>query len=360
MFLDPESNMVDYISELPDDVLSYILKSISLKDLLKISILSKRWCKLWTLRKDIYFDIFNVFEETVEKLLQTGYLIDVPDSPMCDEETEKELLQAGYDIPDRPIVRRLTNLNTIRDEFVKRVDQFVKNFHGTKIDSFLVKFYLNCDQSAIIDQWITFALAREVERIDLLFLGLPYAQNNLRNFYKFPLDLLLETKASTLKHLSLECCLIRHPTNNDFSPLKKLRFLSLNHVKLDEIFIETLLSNCGLLEELHLFSCNFTASMPKIVSSSLLILKIINGYISPRINSLVEVDLTLLDCLKLTSLEYDGYGLHTMNINTPMLKCIDFFISYEEDLNIFDLFATFLQLETMRINITSTVSHKVL
>lgn len=325
MFVNPiESNMVDHISELPDHVLSYILKRISMKDLLKTSILSKRWCKLWTLRKDIYFDIFNVFEETIEKLLQTGYLIDVLDSPMCDEETEKELLQAGYDIPDRPIVRRLANLNTIRDEFVKRVDQFVKNFHGTKIDSFLVNFSLNCDQNTIIDRWITFALAREVERIDLLFLGWPYAQSNLRNFYKFPLDLFLETKASTLKHLSLECCLICHPTNYDFSLLKKLRFLSLYCVELDEIFIEILLSNCGLLEELHLLSCNFKESMPK------------------------------------SSLEYHGYGLHTMSINTPMMKCIDFFISHEEDFNIFDLCATFLQLETMQINITSMVSHKVL
>lgn len=52
-----------------------------------------------------------------------------------------------------------------RDEFVKRVDPFVKNFQGTKIDSFIVSFYLDCEQSTAIDPWISFAIARRVERI---------------------------------------------------------------------------------------------------------------------------------------------------------------------------------------------------
>ncbi|CAK8542429.1 unnamed protein product [Lathyrus sativus] len=329
--------MVDYISELPDDVLSYILTRISMKDLLKTSVLSKRWCELWTLRKDLHFDIFNVFGETEEELVQTGYVIDVPDGPT---------------------MKTLANLNTTRDEFVKRVDQFVNNFHGTKIASFFVNFYLNSDQSTIIDRWITFAIAREVEIIDLLFLGLPYARSDRRKFYKFPFDLLLETNTSTLKHLSLKGCLICNPTNYDFRPLKNLRFLSLNTVKLDEIFIEKLLFNCGFLEELHLISCHFQASMPKIISSSLLNLKIINVYIVPNMG-IVDIDLTLLDCPKLNSLDYLGDGLGTMSINTPMLKYINFPINFpirdEEQLNTFSLCATFLQLETMRVDITSTV-----
>ena len=47
-----------------------------------------------------------------------------------------------------------------RDEFVNQADQFVKNFEGTKIDSFLVNFCLDCEQSNNIDQWISFAIAR--------------------------------------------------------------------------------------------------------------------------------------------------------------------------------------------------------
>ncbi|KAI5423852.1 hypothetical protein KIW84_030176 [Lathyrus oleraceus] len=62
--------MFDHISQLPDCILSYILTKLSMKDLLKTSILSKRWCNLWALRRDLYFDIFNVFENNEEELLQ--------------------------------------------------------------------------------------------------------------------------------------------------------------------------------------------------------------------------------------------------------------------------------------------------
>ncbi|WJX80312.1 hypothetical protein P8452_63327 [Trifolium repens] len=64
-------NMDDLISELPDEILSYILTMLSMKDLLKTSILSRRWCKLWGLRKDLYFDINNVFGSE-EELIKNG------------------------------------------------------------------------------------------------------------------------------------------------------------------------------------------------------------------------------------------------------------------------------------------------
>ncbi|CAL5215409.1 unnamed protein product [Lathyrus oleraceus] len=307
--------MSDYISKLPDCVVSYILTMITMKDLLKISILSKRWGEVWALRRNLHFDTLNVFGDS-----------------------------------DSSIIERLVNLDNERDEFAKRVDQFIKSFSGRVIDSFLVKFCLNGDQSTIIDRWIRFAIERGAERIDLLFGGVLYGYSHLRNCYKFPLDLLLEINTLTLKHLRLQRCLIFHPTNYDFSPLKNLRFLSLSDVKVDEILLESLLSNCRLLEELQLDACQFEASMPMIISSSLINLKIIY----PHNRRMVEVELTLVDCLKLTSLEYDGYGLNTMSINTPAMKCIDFTISYEDDLDIF-AFSKFPQLEIMSIDMSSTV-----
>ncbi|KAI5423928.1 hypothetical protein KIW84_030231 [Lathyrus oleraceus] len=288
-----------------------------MKDLLKISILSKRWGEVWALRRNLHFDTLNVFGDS-----------------------------------DSSIIERLVNLDNERDEFAKRVDQFVKSFSGRVIDSFLVKFCLNGDQSTIIDRWIRFAIERGAERIDLLFGGVLYGYSHLRNCYKFSLDLLLEINTLTLKHLCLQRCLIFHPTNYDFSPLKNLRFLSLSDVKVDEILLESLLSNCRLLEELQLDACQFEASMPMIISSSLINLKIIY----PHNRRMVEVELTLVDCVKLTSLEYDGYGLNTMSINTPAMKCIDFTISYEDDLDIF-AFSKFPQLEIMSIDMSSTLTN---
>ncbi|XP_024626901.1 F-box/FBD/LRR-repeat protein At1g13570 [Medicago truncatula] len=228
--------MDDRISELPDDILCDMLTTLSMKDLLKSSILSKRWSKLWGSRRDLYFDVFNVFGSSEKELQKTGYLIDVT---------------------SRFSVDRCIDLYKTKDEFVKRVDQFVKNFPGTVINSFLVSFYLNCEQSNTIDQWISFAIAKGVGMIDLLFLGEPYPAHpnphpDPSKRYKFAFDLFSETTASALKHLRLECCIVCNPTNCDFIPFKNLTYLSLNEVKVDEMFIESLLSNCGLLEELCL------------------------------------------------------------------------------------------------------------
>ncbi|WJX85596.1 hypothetical protein P8452_68033 [Trifolium repens] len=307
--------MDDRISELPDDILSSILTMLSIKDLLKTSVLSKRWCKLWGLRKDLYFDIHNVLGTEIE-LLEKRYLVDVT-----------RYSRTGTD--------RCVNLDLSLKEFVKRVDQFLKNFHGTTIDSLLINFYLESEQSNTIDQWIRFAIVRGVERINLLFLGRPYVHRTTENkHYKFDPALFCETNASTLKHLRLEYCLVCHPTNLDFTPFKNLRSLSLRRTKLDEMFIESLLSNCRHLEELCLVFCVFKSSMPKIVSSSLCHLEILSCYL----------------------LSKENYQLDTLNLNTPVLKNINFSISLQE-LNAFvTLCTTFPELEIMHLDIILKVT----
>jgi hypothetical protein len=72
--------MDDRVSELPDCILSYILTMLSVKDLLRTTVLSKRWCKLWALRRDLFFDIF-MLGSSEEELLETGYLTDDPIGP---------------------------------------------------------------------------------------------------------------------------------------------------------------------------------------------------------------------------------------------------------------------------------------
>ncbi|XP_045794901.1 F-box/FBD/LRR-repeat protein At1g13570-like [Trifolium pratense] len=324
---------MDHISELPDEILSHILTMLPVKDLLKTSLLSRRWCKLWFLRRDLHFDIFHVLGKS-----------------------EQEVFQIRDSSHNSIMERRRVQLDINMDEFVKRVDQFVKSFQGIKIDSFFVSFYLNGKHGDIIDQWIRFAIARGVETINLPLLAMPSAYaidttpSKLR--YKFALDLFSDTNASTLKHMRLEHCLVSHPTNSDYIPFKNLRSLSLFRAKVDEIFIESLLSNCRRLEELHLIYCELRSWMPKIMSSSLCHLKVGACYIVSD-NSRVNINLISLDCLKLTSLEYIGYSLVTLNINTPLLKSIRCAVHYGEDPNVLALFATLPKLEIMRLDISS-------
>lgn len=247
------------LPELHDCVLSYILTKLSMKDLLKTSILSKSWYKLWTLRRYLSFDIFNVFENTKEELLQKGYLIDVP-----------------FPITHPYTMERVLNSDA-RDLFVKQVDQFLKHSNATNIDYFLVKFYLGSKQQTTIDESISLVINRGIQTIDLVFSlnSIPFTLCiPLCKPCQFPIHLFLETTTSTLKHLCLEYCLISHPTDYNFTSFKNLSFLSLNSVNGGEFFIESLLSNCKQLEELHLINRRFELPILNIVSSSLCHLKV--------------------------------------------------------------------------------------
>ena len=355
--------MGDRISELPDCILSCILTTLSMKDLLKTSILSKRWCNLWGLRRDLCFNIHNVLGSSEAELLQTGYLMDVLNT---------SFMPPGFIFFGEPTMERHVNLDLSRNEFVNRVDQFVKNFKGTIIDSLLVNFSLDYQQSNNIDQWISFAIARGVRRINLLFLGKPY---NLYfdvtrcNRYKFDFALFLENNASTLNHLHLENCCVRHPTNCDFLSFKNLRFLSLEETKLDETLIESLLSNCPRLEELCLFRCEFTLSMPMIASSSLCHLKVVRCYHVSKNNYKWELKLILLDCLKLTSLELDFLEpnlssedeFDILYFNAPMLKSIKLSSSQEHELNLVAALCAifFPELEIMHVTTSYMVGHNM-
>ncbi|CAL5194995.1 unnamed protein product [Lathyrus oleraceus] len=121
--------MFDPISQLPDCILSHILTNLSIKDFLNARLLSKGWSNLWTLTRDLYFDIFNVFGYTEQQLLQKGYLMDVPVHTTFSSSIERRL-----------------NLDITRDPFVKLVDQFLNHFNATIVDSFLLNFYLDSQQ----------------------------------------------------------------------------------------------------------------------------------------------------------------------------------------------------------------------
>ncbi|MCI13832.1 F-box/RNI superfamily protein, partial [Trifolium medium] len=115
------------------------------------------------------------------------------------------------------------------------------------------------------------------------------------------------------------------------------------------------------LEELDLEFCELRSSMPKIVSSSLCNLKVGECYVvsGNMKKKKKDINLSSLDCLKLTSLEYHADNLVTLNTNTPLLNSIHCTVFNCEDPNQYALFATLPKLEIMKLDIYSGVSHKV-
>lgn len=152
--------------------------------------------------------------------------------------------------------------------------------------------------------------------------------------------------------MSLECCIISIPPNCNFIPFKSLSFLSLKWVKVDGIFIQSL----PQLEELHLIECELKSSILNMVSSSLCHLKVTSCYVLFR-NSKKFIEQFSQDCLKLTSLDYNGHDLANLNFNTPMLNNFHLAVSYSQHLIAFRLFATLPKLEILQLDIYSTVSH---
>ncbi|KAK7266619.1 hypothetical protein RIF29_19268 [Crotalaria pallida] len=326
---------MDYISELPDGLFSDILSMLSIKDRLKIDRVSKRWREQKDFRKDLYFSNYSVLGISLEELLQhpTG--------------TDDEYMKRYFDLSLR------------RDEFVKRVDQFLKIFQGTKIDSFIINFYLDSQVRDTIDQWISFAIARGVERIDLIFDAEFYNTSSSKEddeeeeLYEFRLDLFSESNASTLKNLSLENCRVYYPINFDFTPFKNLRSLELEQVVLHENFITSLLSNCLLLEDLSLTMCEFKSRMPNIESSSLCYLALETCFFPYQdIYQYYAKNLIVIHCIKLTWLFYCG-DLAVYYINTPALKRIDCFINAKKLPYALEIFAVLPQLEILALRTRS-------
>ncbi|XP_057432190.1 F-box/LRR-repeat protein At3g58900-like [Lotus japonicus] len=327
-----QKKKVDYISELPDCILSVILSMVSMKDLINTSVLSKRWCNLWHSIRDLKFDVHNVLVSHHEELLKMGYVVD--------EDVQKYI----------GLVKGIALELGCRGEFVKRVDQFVKNFKGTVIDSFMVEFILNQEHSNNIDNWIRFAIARGVERIDLLF---RYSLQHKDACYKFPFGLSIDcnNNSSTLKHMHLEFCLVYQPTTSfDIFPFTNLRSLVLEFSQVDVILLETLLSNCLLLEELSLRRCDLSLPTLKIVSSSLCYFKLDCCHD----NKYGGLKFISLDCPKLTAFNYmHSLCSDRMSMNTPILKTIHYCCCLESKVihNVFAIFATVPQLETLKLDI---------
>lgn len=228
----------DRISELPDCVLSNILCKLTMQDLIITRVLSKRWLQLWELRRNLTFDLPNMFhklDKSIEDIRKRNFL----------EYFEK-----------------------IAEEYAKRVDEFMQTFPGEKIDSLLLVHFgdTSCTYASFVDKWVSHAIAKGVEQIDML----SYV-SELRRFsvpsirYRFPVWFF--PVSSALKHLYIHYCDLMPPP--DFTGFHNLESLGLEETNVAQDFITCLLSNPAIpLRVLRLRTCMLVFDL-EIVSHSL-------------------------------------------------------------------------------------------
>ncbi|KAL1533919.1 F-box/LRR-repeat protein [Salvia divinorum] len=195
----------DRISMLPDDVLGLILSSLSLKESIKTSILSSRWRNLWIL------------------------------TPKLDLDLDSTAILHKW---------RNYNISKIRCEFVRWVDHLftILPKSSTNLVRFRVVFDLSSFFSGWIDDWLSSAVSRKVESIDLILNS--YSHSPEECLYYFPFQ-----------------------KGNFPDNLKLLKKLSLHRVNVSDAAVAFLLGNCRLLEQLSLSWCGKLSSLEVVGTS---------------------------------------------------------------------------------------------
>ncbi|KAI3913205.1 hypothetical protein MKW98_007221 [Papaver atlanticum] len=194
----------DRISELPDPLLGHILSFLPFKNIVATSVLAKRWRFIWN---------------SVPILKITHWL---STDPTKDRDLQIKLF---VNFMDRMFVLR--DLSTI------------KYFY-------LFSYYIKDDY--IINSWISAVIRRKVEEIHLLLPHWGVYTPFLIPSSLFTCESLVTLRMSVPVVLNL-------PRSVHFP---KLKLLTLQHVRIkDKYFIERLLSNCPVLEELGLESCRW-------------------------------------------------------------------------------------------------------
>ncbi|KAM3703917.1 hypothetical protein ACJW31_04G134600 [Castanea mollissima] len=202
----------DQISQLPDELIISILSFMTLKEAVRTSVLSHRWKQLWP-----FF---------------TGSL--------------------DFDDPDTfwAIADRKKKMKGERRKFVKRVNHVLKLHQGSNIDQFRVCFEFDNNHKHHIDGWIDSAISKGVKRLELDFTPTEACEKQM--LYTFPHERFISIKSSVV---GVSC-------------IKSLTSLTLIYVHVTGELLEHILSNCPLLERLHVAYSEDLVTL-KICSSSL-------------------------------------------------------------------------------------------
>ena len=125
------------ISNLPNDILSFIISLLSMKEAFRARLLSHKWRYLSPEITNLCFDSLIMFGEN----------------------TDHELMRFGYHYPKALLDRS--------QEFVTNVAQRLRHLRVSKLNSLQVYFCLCKEYASYIDEWISLATAMSVEKIDL-------------------------------------------------------------------------------------------------------------------------------------------------------------------------------------------------
>ncbi|MCD9639591.1 hypothetical protein HAX54_024210 [Datura stramonium] len=261
----------DSISQLPDEILVYILSFLTVKEAADTSVLSRRWLNLWKSIPRLDFDATKPLDEVA---LQT--------------KLRKRHMK----------------------KYLRWVNCTLQMCKGQRLDQFRICFDLNRFARHEIDKWLEFAFSRKVQTLELDLLK---GGEDIRDFeycYTFPARLLGLCDSSD----SSSCI----PYSN-YPPLVKQSFKSLKVLLLISVNVT------GEVLEFFLHNCPFLEKMVVHGSGTLLNLEVVGPSLKLR-------HLEIWYCYYVESLKICDTNLKTLRTssgkelllkNVPMLVEVD-------------------------------------
>ncbi|XP_059454254.1 FBD-associated F-box protein At3g52670-like [Corylus avellana] len=239
---------IDRLSVLPEPVMEHILSFMPLKRTLQLSILSKRWQKVWTL--------FPIPE--FNSNFYSSDLSDVFDS---------------YEISDKEKKQKITIKREEREKFNYFVERTLVSRCRQKLglNKFNLKILVMHEPDYILaNRWIGYAIECNVKELNLCLKSYFYDTDEEPDDYQVPKSVLTAKSIVKLKLSggSLKSCY------SDIN-LSSLRKLVLKRVDMNDRIFRTLISGCPVLEEITIRKCYglkniHLQSLPRLVAVTLL------------------------------------------------------------------------------------------
>ncbi|KAG8384461.1 hypothetical protein BUALT_Bualt04G0120200 [Buddleja alternifolia] len=243
----------DIISRLPDDLLASIINDLPTKEVVKTSILSKRWRNIYKVVSHVNFDCLNIFG------------VGPHDDNCC---------------------------GRLQEKFIKEVDKFLGVYSGSR----MIACQLTCCFTEYFpnkaEEWI-----RSLGRLGAKQLTLKFKCSNLchPNFEKTPdFSCQLISEAPSMQFLSLTRCTLQPNLKSQCNSLKSLH---LRQVTINTKAMKCILANCLHLQSLVMELCSLT---PKLCISG---------------RNLQLKDLSIISCSELDELELYASNLTRFEFN---------------------------------------------
>ncbi|XP_044968663.1 uncharacterized protein LOC123428507 [Hordeum vulgare subsp. vulgare] len=242
---------------LPYDVLRDILSRLSIKDVVRMSMLSHEWRQQRICHPDLVFtkDTFGISTDPDLVFIKDTFGISTDPDPdftkvICGIITDIKTKEASWTA-----------------EFIANVDSVLRPLWSTStttttmLDKFAVEFGLCRNHKHHIDRWINFSTASRAKHITVDFTSNLTCFGARRDKYKyvFPLQNLSGPNASCVKYLDLGYVWLKLPPN--FCGIANLNKLTLKMVSISGVDLHCLLLSCAVLKHINIECCSSFSSL---------------------------------------------------------------------------------------------------